>query len=329
MDESKAKSAPACVCMPWDSVSALNDLVTSRMEGKIDYISTGFISLDSKLDGGFEASQFILLAARPSAGKSTLAQQIAEYVAEIQGVAVLFIALEVGNSEFVRRSVTRRTGIPMRSIKKGTMNAVQYEMYKYACEKYRNLPFYTAHSKCNDPKTLNKVVTEMDEWLLANNKQKIGMVVVDYLQLMTADGASRVESVGEISRSLKKLAQDKNIPVIALAQMNREIEKRINKRPVLSDLRESGALEQDANIVMFISREDDDDQPDALKVIGLKKVKIIIAKNRDGEVCDVDMVWDPSKMTFIEPDTETLKIIKEKELVKDKPIKRKRYEQKI
>jgi len=280
--------------MPWDSASSLHDLVDRRMKGHIDYVSTGLPTLDTKLDGGFEASQLILLGSRPGAGKSTIAQQIAEYIAEKLGITVLFIALEVGNTEFVRRSATRRSGIPIRSIKKGELDDDQYARFLLACDEYSNLPLYTAHADCNDPKSVNQVVSEFDDWLIENGKAKTGMIIVDYLQLMTAKGASRVESVGEISRSLKKLAQSKNIPILALAQMNREVEKRVNKRPVLSDLRESGSLEQDANVVLFINRDDEDDQPAEFKMKGLRKVEIIIAKNRDGEVCNIDMLWSPS-----------------------------------
>jgi len=305
----KTKKLPSCICLPVDSVAALKALVARRKAGQIDFISTGLASLDEKLDGGFEATQLIVLAARPGAGKSTLAQQVAEHVAEKLGITVLFLALEVGNTEFVRRSATRRSGVPMRNIKKGNMTDAENEKFITACDEYNNLPLYTAHADCNDPKAINETVVQFDEWLVENNQPKIGMIVVDYLQLMTAKGASRVEAVGEISRSLKKLAQTKQIPVLALAQMNREIEKRVNKRPLLSDLRESGALEQDANIVIFISRDDEDDQPSELKLKGLRKVEIIIAKNRDGEVCDVDMIWDPSRLSFIEPTASDVEII--------------------
>lgn len=322
--QDKAKKLPACICLPSYSVAGLKELVARRKAGQIDFISTGLASLDEKLDGGFEATQFIVLAARPGAGKSTLAQQIAEYVAEMLGITVLFLALEVGNTEFVRRSATRRSGVPMRNIKKGNMDDAEYAKFLTACSDYDNLPLYTAHADCNDPKAINETVVQFDEWLEHNSKPKIGMIVVDYLQLMTAKGASRVESVGEISRSLKKLAQTKQIPVLALAQMNREIEKRVNKRPLLSDLRESGALEQDANIVIFISRDDEDDQPNELKLRGLRKVEIIIAKNRDGEVCDIDMIWDPSRLSFIEPDPVVVRIIEMANKNKSSPAKAKK-----
>ena len=270
----------------------INDLYESRENGCIG-LDSGFSKLNYYL-GGLQKGKVYIIGARPSMGKSALAMNIAEYVSTKHNV--LFISLEMSRKEYAQRLMFGRAGVDINCVNTGRIS--EQEIAKVKAQKdyldKLNL-FIEARTPCR----VNDI--EMALINVQSTKGSCDLVIVDYLQLLTPSGKAtknREVEVAEISRELKSLAMKYNVPIIILSQLSRALESREDKRPMLSDLRESGAIEQDADVVMFVYR-DEWYHPDDAASRG--RGEILIRKNRGGvNNRDVGLNWQPSAVRFTE-----------------------------
>ena len=262
----------------------------SQNPNDITGVPTGFFDLD-RMTSGMQAGDLIVLAARPSMGKTALAINIAENVALKEGLPVAVFSMEMGASQLAIRIVGSIGRIDQGRLRTGKLQDEEWPRLTEAVERLRNVSLSIDETPGLTPSELRASARR-----LARNCGKLGLVVVDYLQLMSGssggDGDNRATELGEISRGLKMLAKELQCPVIALSQLNRGVEQRTDKRPMMSDLRESGAIEQDADVIMFIYRDDyynkDSKEPGV--------AEIIIGKQRNGPTGTV-------KLTFLKPIT--------------------------
>ena len=274
-------------------VVALLDRVQEMADNPNDVtgVPTGFYDLD-RMTAGFQAGDLIVLAARPSMGKTALAINIAEHVALNEGLPVAVFSMEMGAAQLAVRIVGSIGRINQSNLRTGKLTDDEWPRLTEAIEKLRNISLHIDESA-----GLTSTELRASARRLARQCGKLGLIVVDYLQLMSGSGGSNEENrateIGEISRGLKMLAKELKCPVIALSQLNRSVETRTDKRPMMSDLRESGAIEQDADIIMFIYR-DEYYTKEACKEPGVAEV--IIAKQRNGPTGTV-------KLAFIKPIT--------------------------
>ncbi len=274
-------------------VVALLDRVTEMSENPNDVtgVPTGFYDLD-RLTAGFQAGDLIVLAARPSMGKTALAINIAEHVALHEGLPVAVFSMEMGASQLAVRIVGSIGRIDQSHLRTGKLSDDEWPRLTEAIEKLRSISLHI-----DETAGLTSSELRANARRLARQCGKLGLIVVDYLQLMSgstsSDGENRATELGEISRGLKMLAKELQCPVLALSQLNRSVESRPDKRPMMSDLRESGAIEQDADIIMFIYR-DEYYTKDACKEPGVAEV--LIAKQRNGPTGMV-------KLAFLKPIT--------------------------
>ena len=253
-------------------------------------VPTGFYDLD-RMTAGFQAGDLIVLAARPSMGKTALAINIAEHVALNEGLPVAVFSMEMGAAQLAVRIVGSIGRIDQGHLRTGKLTDEEWPRLTEAIEKLRTISLHIDESA-----GLTSSELRANARRLSRQCGKLGLIVVDYLQLMSGssnDGENRATELGEISRGLKMLARELQCPVIALSQLNRSVEQRPDKRPMMSDLRESGAIEQDADIIMFIYR-DEYYTKDACKEPGVAEV--IIAKQRNGPTGVV-------KLAFLKPIT--------------------------
>ena len=253
-------------------------------------VPTGFYDLD-RLTAGFQAGDLIVLAARPSMGKTALAINIAENVALQEGLPVAVFSMEMGAAQLAVRIVGSIGRIDQGHLRTGKLTDEEWPRLTEAIEKLRTISLHIDESA-----GLTSSELRANARRLARQCGQLGLIVVDYLQLMSGSASgdeNRATELGEISRGLKMLAKELKCPVIALSQLNRSVETRPDKRPMMSDLRESGAIEQDADIIMFIYR-DEYYTKDACKEPGIAEV--IIAKQRNGPTGVV-------KLAFLKPIT--------------------------
>jgi len=273
-------------------VVALLDRVQEMADNPNDVtgVPTGFYDLD-RLTAGFQAGDLIVLAARPSMGKTALAINIAEHVALNEGLPVAVFSMEMGASQLAVRIVGSIGRIDQSHLRTGKLTDEEWPRLTEAIEKLRTISLHI-----DETAGLTSSELRANARRLSRQCGKLGLIVVDYLQLMSgssSDGENRATELGEISRGLKMLAKELQCPVLALSQLNRSVETRPDKRPMMSDLRESGAIEQDADIIMFIYR-DEYYTKDACKEPGV--AEILIAKQRNGPTGMV-------KLAFLKPIT--------------------------
>ena len=256
----------------------------SKSKGTVTGIPTGFIDLDYKLSG-LQPSDLILVAARPSMGKTAFVLNIAQYVAFKKDRATAIFSLEMSKEQLVNRLFSLESQVDAQVLRTGNMKDSDWEKLiegagiigksKLIIDDTPGISVSELRSKCRKYKL----------------EHGLDLIIIDYLQLMTGSVGKRSESrqqeISEISRSLKGLARELNVPVIALSQLSRAVESRPDKRPMLSDLRESGAIEQDADVVMFIYRDEYYNKDSEYK----KQAEIIIAKQRNGPVGTVHLAW--------------------------------------
>lgn len=254
--------------------AALEEIEAARgRDGKMTGIPTGFSGLD-QLTNGLHPGQMIIIAARPAMGKSTLALDFARAAAIKNNMPTIFFSLEMGRSEIAMRLMSAEGAVPLQNMRKGTLDSRDWTTIAATRGRINEAPLYIDDSP-------NMTLVEIRA-KCRRLKQRAGlkMVVIDYLQLMTSGKRveSRQQEVSEFSRALKLLAKELGVPVIALSQLNRGPEQRADKKPALSDLRESGSLEQDADIVILLHREDayERDHPRA------GEADLIVAKHRNG-----------------------------------------------
>ena len=256
-----------------EEIDKLEEL--SRKDVGLTGTASGFTDLD-QLTGGFQPGNLIVVAARPSMGKSTLATNIAENAAIDHGVPVALFSLEMSETELAHRFIASQARVSSDELRKGRVRGDRWPKVLNAVEKLASSPIYVDDSSDIGVLEIRAKARRL------HARHGLGLIVVDYLQLVRPDGRadSRVEQVGQISRGLKILARELGIPVIAVSQLSRAVESRNPPIPMLSDLRESGQLEQDADVVMFVYREDYYDEQS--ERIG--EADIIIAKHRNGPI---------------------------------------------
>ncbi len=249
-------------------------------------VRTGFYDFD-RMTAGLQAGDLIVLAARPSMGKTALAINIAEHVALNEGLPVAVFSMEMGAAQLAVRIVGSIGRIDQGHLRTGKLTDDEWPRLSEAIEKLRTISLHIDESP-----GLNSSEVRANARRLSRQYGQLGLIVVDYLQLMSGNspdgGDNRATELGEISRGLKMLARELKCPVIALSQLNRSVEQRPDKRPMMSDLRESGAIEQDADIIMFIYR-DEYYTKDACKEPGVAEV--IIAKQRNGPTGTVKLAF--------------------------------------
>lgn len=263
----------------------------SKTTGSVTGIPTGFIDLDYKLSG-LQRSDLILVAARPSMGKTAFVLNIAQHAAFRQNLAVAIFSLEMSKEQLVNRLFSLESHVDAQLLRTGNLKDTDWEKLIEGAGRI-------GKSRLVIDDTSGISITEMRS-KCRKFKMELGLdlIIIDYLQLMSGSGGksneSRQQEISEISRSLKGLARELNVPVIALSQLSRAVEQRTDKRPMLSDLRESGAIEQDADVCMFIYREDYYIPDTEDKGIA----EIIIAKQRNGPVGTVRLAWIPQYTRF-------------------------------
>ncbi len=261
-----------------ESVELLSEL--SDKKSDVTGISTGFIDID-KRTAGLHGSELILIAARPGMGKTTFALNIAQNAAVKSGVPVVIFSLEMPGIQLANRMLASEAMVSSEKLKKGDLKNDDWDKVGEAVDALSTAEIYIDDSS-------GITMPEIGARCRRLKAEKgLGMVVIDYIQLMNSRTSDRQQAISEISRSMKILAKDLDIPVIALSQLNRDVEKRDNKEPRLSDIRESGSIEQDADMVLFLSREGyynpETEEPN--------KTKCIFAKHRNGEVGDEYLTW--------------------------------------
>jgi replicative DNA helicase len=258
-----------------EAITAATDEIDAAAgrDGQMIGVPTGFADLDA-LTNGLHPGQLIILAARPAIGKSTLALDIARAASVHHDMPTIVFSLEMGRSEIAMRLLSAEASIPLQSMRKGTIHAQDWSTLASVRGRIADAPLYIDDSP-------NMTLVEIRA-KCRRLKQKVGlkMVIIDYLQLMTSGKRveSRQQEVSEFSRALKLLAKEIGVPVIAISQLNRGPEQRADKKPMLSDLRESGSLEQDADMVILLHRESayEKDSPRQ------GEADLIIAKHRNG-----------------------------------------------
>ena len=263
----------------------------SKTKETVTGVPTGFIDLDYKTSG-FQPSDFILIAARPSMGKTAFVLNVVDHVAVKKGIPCMVFSLEMSKEQLVNRLLAMESHVDSQNLRTGTLTDSDWDAVvegvgiiggsKLIIDDTPGISISELRSKCRKMKL----------------EHGLGMVIIDYLQLMTGSGKSsdnRQQEISEISRSLKALAREMQAPVVALSQLSRACETRTDHRPMLSDLRESGAIEQDADVVMFLYRDDyynkDTDNPNTAEVI--------IAKQRNGPIGTVYLGWKPELTRFV------------------------------
>ena len=261
----------------------------SRNNGVVTGIPTGFIDLDYRT-AGMQPSDLVLIAARPSMGKTAFVLNIAQHVAFKQNQTVAIFSLEMSKEQLVNRLFALESQVDSQNIRTGQLNDTEWEKLietagvigksNLIIDDTPGISIAELRSKCR-------------KYKLEHN---LSMIIIDYLQLMSGSGKSdsRQQEISDISRSLKAVARELSVPVLALSQLSRAVEQRPDHRPMLSDLRESGAIEQDADVVMFIYRDDyynhDTDKKDI--------AEIIIAKQRNGPIGTIELAWIPKYTKF-------------------------------
>ncbi len=262
----------------------------SKTKGNVTGLATGFTDLDYKTSG-FQPSDFILVAARPSMGKTAFVLNIAQYMAFKKNKAVAIFSLEMSREQLMNRLFSMESKVDSQSLRTGNLKDEEWSKLiesagiigesNLIIDDTPGISIAEMRSKCRKYKL----------------EHGLDIIIIDYLQLMTGSGRgtdSRQQEISDISRSLKALARELNVPVVALSQLSRAVEQRTDHRPMLSDLRESGAIEQDADVVMFIYRDDYYNKDSEDKGIA----EIIIAKQRNGPIGTVNLVWLPDYTKF-------------------------------
>jgi replicative DNA helicase len=257
-------------------------------------VPTGFIDLD-KLLGGLQQSDLLIIAGRPGSGKSGFMLNVAKNAALTYKKHVAVFSLEMSNDQLVQRLIAQETGIDSQRLRLGDIHDHEWPLFVQAANVLSDAQVFLDDTPALTPNQLRSKCRRLDQ------EYGLDLIIVDYLQLMQGDGRNenRVQEVSSISRALKQLARELNVPVLAGAQLSRAVEQRTDKRPVLSDLRESGSLEQDSDIVMFIHRPD----MYAAEAAKTNIADIIVAKHRNGPTADVQLVFRGALTKFENAET--------------------------
>ena len=263
----------------------------AKNRGNVTGVPTGFTDLDNYLSG-LQPSDFILVAARPSMGKTAFVLNVAENVSIKQGITTAIFSLEMSNVQLVNRMLSLESTVDADKLRKGRLDSSDWGKLVEGADSIAK-----SHLIIDDTPgiSISELRSKCRKYKMEND---LGLVIIDYLQLMSGNGSSRSESrqqeISDISRSLKALARELEVPVVTLSQLSRAVEQRPDHRPMLSDLRESGAIEQDADVVMFLYRDDYYNKDTEIKGVA----EIIIAKQRNGPIGTVKMAWIPEQTRF-------------------------------
>ena len=278
-----------------DAFDRIEDL--HKNKGALRGLKTGFRDIDKKT-AGFQKGDLIIVGARPAMGKTTFAQNLAYNIASINKKGVLFFSMEMAANEIIDRMISDVSGVDNWKMRTGNLSDEEFQKIGDALGEMDEIPIYIDD-------TSSMTITELrNKARRAMHDHDIGIVIVDYLQLIQGSDrykGQRVQEVTEISRGLKILARELEIPVVALAQLSRSVTGRDDPRPVLSDLRESGSIEQDADLVMFLHRPDyykqNDDNYEETHI-----TELLIAKHRHGAVGKIELYFHPELLRFMSLD---------------------------
>ena len=273
--------------------------VFDRIDARKDHdrrigVRSGFVDLDDMTDG-MQNSELVILAARPSMGKTALATNIVEHVVLTEQIPTLFVSLEMSAVELGERMLCSRAKVDSLQVRKGLINPTQHDKLVEESNALSQAPLFVDDTP---GRTMTEIAATGRRLKRADN---LGLIVIDYLQLIEPDNARdpRQEQVAKIARRLKGLARELKIPVLCLAQLNRQTEASRDNRPKLSQLRESGAIEQDADVVMFVHREEYYHSPEEVEQLDIGgQADLIIAKQRNGPTGEVKLSWKPEYTRF-------------------------------
>lgn len=255
---------------------------------RVTGVMTGFFELDDQISG-LQPSQLVIIAGRPSMGKTSLALRVAEHVGLVQQKGVLLFSLEMDSHQIAQNMLCSHTRVPSNDVRKGKISEQDFQRLLLAAGKFAQAPIYIDDSSGLTPLDLRARARRMAA------AHKIELIIVDYLQLMESRGSeSRQQEISVISRSLKALARELNVPLIALSQLSRAVEGREDHKPRMSDLRESGSIEQDADVVMLLYR-DEYYNPDSSRK---GTADVIVAKQRNGPTGEVPLAFLANFMRF-------------------------------
>jgi replicative DNA helicase len=267
------------------------DLKQKSLKEKLPGLESGFKNLDL-ITYGFQPSDLIIIAGRPGMGKTAFCLNILTSIVKTYKLPVVFFSLEMGKEQLMYRVLSNETEIPNTNLKTGNISKEEWIKLSNAIKKFSSLPIFI-----DDTTNISIQTIRVQLKKILFEQTKIGLVIIDYLQLMQNSKSkieNRVQELSQITRSLKSIAREFNIPVIALSQLSRNVETRINKRPLLSDLRESGSIEQDADLVLMLFREN---------YYNFKKeqedlAEIIVAKHRNGPIGTIQLKFDAEFIKF-------------------------------
>jgi replicative DNA helicase len=267
------------------------DLKQKSLKEKLPGLESGFKNLDL-ITYGFQPSDLIIIAGRPGMGKTAFCLNILTSIVKTYRLPVVFFSLEMGKEQLMYRVLSNETEIPNTNLKTGNISKEEWIKLSNAIKKFSSLPIFI-----DDTTNISIQTIRVQLKKILFEQTKIGLVIIDYLQLMQNSKSkieNRVQELSQITRSLKSIAREFNIPVIALSQLSRNVETRINKRPLLSDLRESGSIEQDADLVLMLFREN---------YYNFKKeqedlAEIIVAKHRNGPIGTIQLKFDAEFIKF-------------------------------
>ena len=268
------------------------ELEKVREDGIPIGIPTGFKKLD-ELMGGLQKSDLLIVAGRPGMGKTAWLLTTALRIARM-GKKVAYFTLEMGANQIVGRLLSIESGVTMQQMRTGDIGDSQWKLLLHAISQLSDLPLYIDASADISPISMRRKCRRLQ------HEESLDVVIVDYMQLMSADDKyrnNRVQEISYISRALKEMARELNVTMLSAAQLNRSVEQRANKRPMLSDLRESGTIEQDADAVMFLYR-DEVYNPETTEQLGVADLNL--AKHRHGETGTIQMIFEAERMRFID-----------------------------
>ncbi|MGN6388279.1 MAG: replicative DNA helicase [Burkholderiaceae bacterium] len=264
-------------------VERIDELFNRDNQSEITGVPTGFVDLD-RMTSGLQPGDLIIVAGRPSMGKTAFSVNIGENVAIESGLPVAVFSMEMGGTQLAMRMLGSVGRLDQHRLRTGRLTDEDWPRLTHAIQKMNDAQLYI-----DETPALNSMELRARARRLSRQCGKLGLIIIDYLQLMSANsaGENRATEISEISRNLKGLAKELQCPVIALSQLNRSLEQRPNKRPVMSDLRESGAIEQDADVILFIYRDEvyNPDSPDK------GSAEIIIGKQRNGPIGSVRLTF--------------------------------------
>jgi len=272
-------------------VQRIDDLYHREGDSDVTGIPTGFIDLD-RMTSGLQGGDLVIVAGRPSMGKTSFSMNVAEHVAIEQGLPVAVFSMEMGAVQLAMRMLGSVGLLDQHRMRTGKLLTDDWPRVTHAVQRMQNAQVYI-----DETPGLTAVDLRARARRLARQCGRLGMIVIDYIQLMSSSGGgeNRATEISEISRALKSLAKELDCPVVCLSQLNRSLEQRPNKRPVMSDLRESGAIEQDADVILFIYRDEvyNPDSPDK------GTAEIIIGKQRNGPIGTVRLTFQGESTKFL------------------------------